>query len=737
VLNNVDLDDELPDLPTFPHGSSSEDDLPELSDLPDLARTASKTPLRSSTCPPTPRSNSAKMFGSKSGSQFPAVVILDSEEDEDNEDLMDGIEHHEIHYGIQPFERQVRAQSSVSAHNPNIPTRPDTRAQTRFDPSIRSRRNWPSWAEEWNAARLRQRGGRPRYHEVHPNNNWLLRDVDEGGEVDIRDERDENSILQSIEHDYDPDEYDVERIMGERRRRGKHEFLVRWVGWDEMNWISVRNCFCPDLIEEFRSAQRARRANLLATPVDGQEFEAESLRQLADAARISAETGNVPNPSRLRLRDKKGRYSRKAARHHAVTTEPVPMEIDDPQPHSESDDEDFGTPRLRVQRSNTAIRSRNRPQSVFWNTPQEPQDGEILWVRSRTITPDSPDTLAGDEGQMDMEVINENDEVETDDDVGARRSSLAAMDHTEMERRQAQEVEEKRRQLEMDLQLQAQRVSAEREQERERQKQEKLAETVRRARYEAQRERKQELLMETVLKGSQQLRLEQQDAEGQERIQALEKQRQDEEERRQAARIQAIEQHRQEMQREARRAERETGEQVQALERQRQEEEQQRAEQEEAKKQRQLRDLERKQKKLVKKQRRESRSKSKPPVKQESGSDHKKPPLNHKLAIQTKLADASAAAQEKVPRKPSFSSSSKKWHHRSTSSMRRSEDGDTLRMKLEQERQAAGPKVIRPEFVRSMNAKQHEALISRARQDHGPKTMGSSRSSHVIPSVEK
>lgn len=41
------------------------------------------------------------------------------------------------------------------------------------------------------------------------------------------DSGDGDSVLESIEHDYDPDEYDVERIMGERRRHGTHEFLVQ------------------------------------------------------------------------------------------------------------------------------------------------------------------------------------------------------------------------------------------------------------------------------------------------------------------------------------------------------------------------------------------------------------------------------------------------------------------------------------------------------------------------------
>jgi hypothetical protein len=76
-------------------GVDPDDDLPELSGLPDLARNTSKTPLRSSTCPPTPRSHAGKSLDppSKSCGQPHTVMIMDSEdEDEDDEDIMTEIE---------------------------------------------------------------------------------------------------------------------------------------------------------------------------------------------------------------------------------------------------------------------------------------------------------------------------------------------------------------------------------------------------------------------------------------------------------------------------------------------------------------------------------------------------------------------------------------------------------------------------------------------------------------------
>jgi len=71
-------------------GEDLEDDLPGLSDLPDLARTASKTPLRSSPCSPTPRCQARKIPGpsSKTCSQMHTVVIADSEDEDEDSDVI-------------------------------------------------------------------------------------------------------------------------------------------------------------------------------------------------------------------------------------------------------------------------------------------------------------------------------------------------------------------------------------------------------------------------------------------------------------------------------------------------------------------------------------------------------------------------------------------------------------------------------------------------------------------------
>jgi len=68
-----------------------EDDLPDLLDLPELARNASGTPLRSSTCPPTPQSHARQCLGpSKCGGRPHTVIIMESE-DEDGEDMIAGM----------------------------------------------------------------------------------------------------------------------------------------------------------------------------------------------------------------------------------------------------------------------------------------------------------------------------------------------------------------------------------------------------------------------------------------------------------------------------------------------------------------------------------------------------------------------------------------------------------------------------------------------------------------------
>jgi hypothetical protein len=597
--------------------------------------------------------------------------------------------------------RSLRARSSVPEYNINALS-----GVAVEDPneglSLRSRRRWPDWAERWHEHRLRPRQGQPRYLEAHPANDWLLwgnNDVQEA-DIGVLDEVVDGHVLKSIEADYDSEEYDVEKITGERKGPRGHKFLVQWVGWDELDWIPVRNCFCPDLIEDFRAVQRV---NLLTAQVDGLESDAESLQQLTDAARTAAERGNGPNPSRKRRRDKKGRTTRRRGGDDEINNEPAAINLGDPQVIPESDDDDIW-PRQRIRRSNTAIRSKSRAPSVFWHTPQEPRDGEVLWVRSITVIPGPPGSLADESPSSKMEPMvdedqeeawqvkdedyDDDDEMVWEEDMNAWNSSLAAVEEAEMERRRREDAEEEERQMRMEPASQmpsvTQLTSVEPSEEKEREKRERLKNTIRKGSHQAEREKKMDQLLETVRKGSQQRREE-----------------------------------------ESPRAE--------------QEEESRRAKLEQTEK----RDRERRERNRAKNQRRKAAKRRRRLSQQdEANQKRKRRSRSHKRVTQNRLAEASAAAQEKARRKESLSiHKSKNRKDRSASSMRRSEKGDTLRMARERERNATAPTVVRPEFARSMNSKQVEALISRAKQERSPELLrpfGFLPSRNTpMPSIEK
>jgi hypothetical protein len=88
-------------------------------------------------------------------------------------------------------------------------------------------------------------------------------------------------------------EYDVERIVGEKIAPGIHEFLIEWVGYTKLDWIPAEDCFCPDKISEFWAAQRA---DLIEATEAGRNAEAENLRGLADAERLRSQSAVATKP---------------------------------------------------------------------------------------------------------------------------------------------------------------------------------------------------------------------------------------------------------------------------------------------------------------------------------------------------------------------------------------------------------------------------------------------------------
>jgi len=59
------------------------------------------------------------------------------------------------------------------------------------------------------------------------------------------------------------DTYEVERILGKRTRKGKTEYLIKWVGYEESEntWEPTYHLNCPDKVREFKDRDSLRAKN--------------------------------------------------------------------------------------------------------------------------------------------------------------------------------------------------------------------------------------------------------------------------------------------------------------------------------------------------------------------------------------------------------------------------------------------------------------------------------------------
>jgi hypothetical protein len=74
----------------------------------------------------------------------------------------------------------------------------------------------------------------------------------EGSSIFSHNEEEELDLQDEGEH------YEVEKIIGEATGEGRHEYLVQWVGYQELDWIPAEDCFCPEKIAEFRKVPRMK-----------------------------------------------------------------------------------------------------------------------------------------------------------------------------------------------------------------------------------------------------------------------------------------------------------------------------------------------------------------------------------------------------------------------------------------------------------------------------------------------
>ena len=57
------------------------------------------------------------------------------------------------------------------------------------------------------------------------------------------------------------EEYEVEFIIGKRKKKGKIQYLVKWKGWDrpeDNSWKYLKDLHCNDLIEDFNATAEAK-----------------------------------------------------------------------------------------------------------------------------------------------------------------------------------------------------------------------------------------------------------------------------------------------------------------------------------------------------------------------------------------------------------------------------------------------------------------------------------------------
>ncbi|CAF0817500.1 unnamed protein product [Didymodactylos carnosus] len=73
-----------------------------------------------------------------------------------------------------------------------------------------------------------------------------------------------NEDLGSNFSDSEGSEYEVEKILDKRRRNGKLEYLLKWLGYDdsENKWVRAEDLNCPELIAQFEfETEKERRKN--------------------------------------------------------------------------------------------------------------------------------------------------------------------------------------------------------------------------------------------------------------------------------------------------------------------------------------------------------------------------------------------------------------------------------------------------------------------------------------------
>jgi hypothetical protein len=257
--------------------------------------------------------------------------------------------------------------------------------------------------ETWSAKRLRARKEVPAV------------EIGAGGATIFVDDS-EDDLMESIEDDDEESEgedYEVERVIAEKTGHGVHEYLIGWVGYDELSWIPASNCDCEDLTAEFRAVPRVR---VIAESLASKEWEDERVRRMQKAAEKRAAkpptvkpprvpgVGSIRNPKTGRFEKRKVGDCLSEIRKRLESQWRGIQSDDESDGDLMSDDEDVGrnaaanTARALSTNSSPAhcdalrknvARLPSKAPSPQPNTPSQSKSGEVIWIRESTIYGDN------------------------------------------------------------------------------------------------------------------------------------------------------------------------------------------------------------------------------------------------------------------------------------------------------------------------------------------------------------
>ena len=166
------------------------------------------------------------------------------------------------------------------------------------------------------------------------------------------------------------EEFDVDQIVGERiAQGGLHSYLLKWVGYPGREWVTAKDCSCPDRIKEFRARQMVE---FHAAARKGANHDAiYKLQQLAEAGLDSEiDTFKLPNISGWpckRRNPSNGRFQAPGNGNSVV--EITRLETAPP----------------RNIRENTAIPPSGRPSGVVAANHLEAEEDQVIWIRTDIV----------------------------------------------------------------------------------------------------------------------------------------------------------------------------------------------------------------------------------------------------------------------------------------------------------------------------------------------------------------